>query len=75
MRVLVLGATGKLGSRVLSALLAFVRSSSKLPQHILKKLAAIECGNAKSTSDVERAIVKNSCDAIVNTAGIAAMAP
>jgi nucleoside-diphosphate-sugar epimerase len=82
MRVLVLGATGNLGSRVLSALLArghvtvaFVRSPSKLPPQILKELAAVECGDAKSASNIKRVVVKHSCDAIVNTAGLAAMAP
>ncbi|KAH8594580.1 hypothetical protein B0O99DRAFT_545703 [Bisporella sp. PMI_857] len=82
MRVLVLGATGNLGSRLLSALLArghvtvgFVRSTSKLPPPILEKLTAAECGDAKSASDIKRVVIKHNCDAIVNTAGLAAMAP
>jgi nucleoside-diphosphate-sugar epimerase len=81
MRVLVLGATGNLGSRVLSALLArghvtvaLVRTPSKLPPHISSELAA-ECGNALSASDIKRIIVKHKSEAVVNAAGYAAMAP
>lgn len=82
MRVLVLGATGNLGSRVLSALVqrghtvfAFVRNSSKLPSSIQARLSGVEQGDAKKASDITSAVTRNQCDAIVNTAGYAAMAP
>ncbi|KAJ6037002.1 hypothetical protein N7540_001281 [Penicillium herquei] len=82
MRVLVLGGTGKLGSRLLSALIArehhvfaFVRTPSKLAPGIQDKLAGIERGDAKKSSEIEAAIVRNQCDAVVNAAGYAAMAP
>ncbi|KAJ5719386.1 hypothetical protein N7493_007841 [Penicillium malachiteum] len=82
MRVLVLGGTGKLGSRLPSALIArehhvfaFVRTPSKLARGIQDKLAGIERGDAKKSSDIEAAIVRNQCDAVVNSAGYAAMAP
>lgn len=82
MRVLVLGSTGNLGSRVLSALLArghsvvaFAREPSKLPPSILPKLTAVESGDAKKATDIKTAASKHQCDAIVNTAGLAAMAP
>ncbi|KAJ5102688.1 hypothetical protein N7532_003217 [Penicillium argentinense] len=82
MKVLVLGSTGNLGSRVLSALLArehsvvaFLRDPSKLPPSIVPKLTAVERGDAKKASDIKVAASKHQCDAIVNTAGLAAMAP
>ncbi|KAJ5311061.1 hypothetical protein N7476_006921 [Penicillium atrosanguineum] len=66
MRVLLLGGTGNVGSRLLSALIqrehtvfAFVRDPSKLAPGVQDKLA----------------VTQNRCDAIVNTAGLAAMAP
>ncbi|KAJ5629712.1 hypothetical protein N7528_003369 [Penicillium herquei] len=82
MRVLVLGGTGKLGSRLLSALIArehqvfaFVRTPSKLAPGIQDKLSGVERGDAKNSSEIEAAIVRNKCDAVVNAAGYAAMAP
>ncbi|KAJ5916933.1 hypothetical protein N7504_000948 [Penicillium tannophilum] len=82
MKVLVLGSTGRLGSRVLSALLArghsvvaFARDSSKLPPSIISQLLAVELGDATKSADITAAGNKHQCDAIVNTAGYAAMAP
>lgn len=82
MRVLVLGATGNLGSRVLSALIqrghtvfAFVRNPSKLPIDIKEHLSGVEKGDARNSADIKSAITRTRCDAIVNTAGYAAMAP
>ncbi|KFZ00857.1 hypothetical protein V500_00939 [Pseudogymnoascus sp. VKM F-4518 (FW-2643)] len=82
MRVLVLGATGNLGSRLLPALIAhghqtvaFVRTASKVPATISHKLTAIVTGDAKSQADIETALLEHNCDAVVNTAGYAATAP
>lgn len=82
MRVLVLGSTGKLGSRVLSALLArghsvvaFARNSSKIPPSIVSQLLAVEVGDATKSADITAVGRRHQCDAIVNTAGYAAMAP
>lgn len=82
MRVLVLGATGNLGSRVLSALIqnehsvfAFVRNASKLVPGVRGRLSGLEEGDARNAADIKSAVTRNRCDAIVNTAGLAAMAP
>ncbi|KAJ5099946.1 hypothetical protein N7532_006947 [Penicillium argentinense] len=82
MKVLVLGSTGNLGSRLLSALLArghsvvaFARDPSKLAPAIVPHLTAVELGDATKSSDIKAAGNKHQCNAIVNTAGLAAMAP
>lgn len=82
MKVIVLGATGRLGSRILPALVAhghqavaFVRSPSKIPPVVLQQLAGVVTGDASSKEDIARTIVDNNCDALVNTAGYAATAP
>lgn len=82
MRVLLLGGTGNVGSRLLSALIqrghtvfAFVRDPSKLAPGVQDKLAGISIGDAKKAADIKAAATQNRCDAIVNTAGLAAMAP
>ncbi|KAF2718714.1 NAD(P)-binding protein [Polychaeton citri CBS 116435] len=85
MIVLLLGATGNLGSRLIPALLthghsvvAFVRSSSKLesllPPSVYQQITVIE-GDAKDAASVKKAILNSKCDAVVSTAGVAAMAP
>lgn len=85
MKVLLLGATGNLGSRLIPSLLshnhnvvAFVRSSSRLesllPRSVYERVTVIE-GDATNSWSVKRAILDNQCDAVVNTAGVAAMAP
>lgn len=82
MRVLVLGSTGNLGCRLLSALVlrehsvfAFVRNPSKLAPGIPEQLSGVERGDARKAADIKAAANRNRCDAIVNTAGYAAMAP
>ncbi|KAJ5647043.1 hypothetical protein N7490_003415 [Penicillium lividum] len=82
MKVLVLGSTGKLGSRILSALLArghsvvaFARDSAKLPPSIIPQLLAVEHGDATKHADIIAAGNKHQCDAIINSAGYAAMVP
>jgi putative NADH-flavin reductase len=84
MKVLLIGATGNLGSRLVASLLshnhsvvAFVRSPKKLesllPSSIYCQLDIIE--NSVSTPAIKRAILDSKCDAVVNVAGLAAMAP
>lgn len=80
MRVLLLGATGNLGSRTIPALVAhghkvtvFVRSDTKLRFLIsseLYNLIEVFTGNAKDTEDVYRALTQHSCDALITTAMI-----
>jgi uncharacterized protein YbjT (DUF2867 family) len=85
MKVLLLGATGNLGIRLVPALLthghsvvAFVRSSNKLesllPPSVYSQVTVVE-GQATDTVSIERAILHTGCDAVVNTAGLAAMLP
>lgn len=85
MKVLLLGATGNLGLRLTASLLthhhtvvAFVRSSSKLqslvPAPVFQQLTVVQ-GDAKDSVAIKKAIVDNGCDAVVNTAGLAALPP
>jgi nucleoside-diphosphate-sugar epimerase len=85
MKVLVIGATGNFGLRLIPALhahghhvTAFVRSLSKLeallPESIYRQISVIK-GSAKDTEAVERAILDEGCDAVINTAGLSAVAP
>lgn len=85
MRVLVLGATGNLGSRILPALLAhnhtvvvFIRSESKL-RNLVHSSAVDKCtivtGNATDATAIEAALVDNRCNALINSAGLAAIFP
>ena len=85
MKVLLIGATGNLGIRLVAALLthghsvvAFVRSSNKLesllPASVYSQIAIVE-GNATDSVSIKRAILDAKCDAVVNTAGLAALPP
>ena len=85
MKVLVVGATGNLGIRLVPALLthshsvvAFVRSPNKLesllPASVYGQIAVVQ-GNATDRFSIKRAILDANCDAVVNTAGLAAMPP
>lgn len=85
MKVLLLGATGNLGSRLIPALLAhnhsvviFVRSESKL-RSLVDSAALAKCtivtGDATDSQAIEEAILSNRCDALVNSAGLAAALP
>lgn len=85
MKVLVLGATGSLGSRLIPALLthshdvvAFVRSSSKLeallPKAVYQRITVVQ-GDAKSPASVRSAISDTGVDAVVSAAGLAALPP
>ena len=85
MKVLVLGATGNVGVRLIPALLthghsvvAFVRSSNKLesllPTSVYRQIAVVQ-GDAKDVASIKKAILDSRCDAVVNTAGLAALPP
>ncbi|WPH01288.1 Hypothetical protein R9X50_00412600 [Acrodontium crateriforme] len=85
MKVLLIGATGNIGCRLVPALLthghtvvAYVRSSNKLesllPSATFQQISVVE-GNAKDSTAVKNAIINTKCDAVVNCAGLAAMVP
>lgn len=85
MKVLLLGATGNLGSRLVPALLshshtvvAYIRSSSKLrsllPGDIFSRITVVE-GDARDPAQIKAAILNHGCDAAINTAGLAALMP
>ncbi|KAK4493644.1 hypothetical protein PRZ48_014829 [Zasmidium cellare] len=85
MKVLLLGATGNLGSRILPALLthghtvtAYVRSAQKLqsllPEAVFRRITIVQ-GDATDVSAIKEAILSSKCDAVVTAAGVAAMAP
>lgn len=85
MRVLLLGATGNVGSRLLPSLLthshtviAYVRSSSKLtsllPTSLVSRITIVE-GSGTSSSAIKAALLAHDCDAVINTAGLAAVSP
>ena len=85
MRVLLLGATGNLGLRLIPALLthshnvtAYVRSPSKLlsllPITVYESITVVQ-GDATDSQSIKNAILENKCDAVINAAGVAALAP
>ena len=85
MKVLLVGATGNLGIRLVAALLthghsvvAFVRSTQKLesllPASVYHQIAVVQ-GSATDLVSIKRAILDANCDAVVNTAGLAALPP
>ncbi|EME87087.1 uncharacterized protein MYCFIDRAFT_187035 [Pseudocercospora fijiensis CIRAD86] len=80
MRVLLLGATGNVGSRLLPALKAhgheavlFVRSPEKLSREAKAHTTTIVQGSATDRDAIKTAILSNDCDAVVNAAGLAPM--
>lgn len=81
MKVLLLGATGNLGQRLLQALIAhnhevvaFVRSRSKLngqvEESLLSKTTVI-VGDATQPDVIRDTILRTGCDAVINSAGSA----
>jgi putative NADH-flavin reductase len=85
MKVLIVGATGNMGLRLVAALLthnhsvvAFVRSASKLesllPASVYSQISVVQ-GNATDSAAMKRAILDAGCDAVINAAGLAAVAP
>jgi len=85
MKVFILGATGNLGSRLVPALLthghtvvAFVRSPGKLefllPTTVYQQITVVQ-GDATDPVPIKNAILDTRCDAVINAAGVAALAP
>lgn len=85
MKVLLLGATGDLGSRLIPALLthghnviAYVRSASKLesliPATVYEQIIIVQ-GNGTNAQAIKKAVIDHKCEAVVSTAGVAALAP
>ncbi|MCJ1396532.1 hypothetical protein MMC18_009423 [Xylographa bjoerkii] len=80
MKVLLLGVTGNVGSRMLPALLAhkhqvvvYVRTPAKISSEATSKLDSIVVGSASDSAAIKAAILSHNCDAVVNAAGLAAM--
>lgn len=80
MKVLLLGVTGNVGSRMLPALLAhkhqvvaFVRSPAKISPEAKSKLDFIVAGSATDSAAIKDAIISHNCDAVVSAAGMAPM--
>lgn len=80
MKVLLLGVTGRVGSRLLPALLAhkhqvvaYVRNPAKISPEATPKLDSIVVGSASDSAAIKAAILSHNCDAVVNAAGLAAM--
>ena len=80
MKVLLLGVTGRVGSRMLPALLAhkhqvvaYVRAPAKIPAEATSKLNSIVVGSASDSAAIKAAILAHNCDAVINAAGLAAM--
>ena len=85
MHVLVIGASGNLGLRLIASLLthnhtvvAYVRSPSKLesllPHSIFSRITVLQ-GDAKDALCIKTAISSQHCTAVINTAGVAVAAP
>lgn len=85
MRVLLVGPTGNMGLRLMASLLThghsvtvYVRSARKLeslvPASIFSQLTIVE-GDALDSSAIKEAIIDKNCDGVVNSAGVAALAP
>ncbi len=80
MKVLLLGATGNVGSRLIPALLAhkhqvvaYVRSASKLPVSATSQLSAVVEGSGTDSAGIKAAILQENCDAVINAAGLGAL--
>lgn len=82
MKVLLLGVTGNVGSRMLPALLAhkhqvvaYVRTPAKISPEATSKLDAVVVGSASDSAAIKAAILSHNCDAVVNAAGLASVTP
>ncbi|KAK5109201.1 hypothetical protein LTR62_007286 [Meristemomyces frigidus] len=80
MRVLLLGSTGRVGARLLPALLAhghtvvvYMRNADRLPKEYLRRGTTVVEGCATNTAAIKSAILRNECGAVVNTAGRASI--
>ena len=85
MTVLLLGATGSLGSRILPALLAhkqqvivYVRNERKLkeliPSSILNQVTIVN-GDAEDSNSIRDSLIEHDCDTIINSAGRISILP
>ena len=85
MTVLLLGATGNFGSRLLPALLAhkqqvivYVRSERKLrelmPSNILDQITVVN-GDAEDSDSIRNSLVEYDCDTVINSAGLGSILP
>ena len=85
MPVLLLGATGNIGSRLLPALLAhkqsvivYVRNEQRLreliPATILSHVVVVT-GDATDSDGIGNALVQHECDKLINTAGLGSVLP
>lgn len=85
MPVLLLGATGNLGSRLLPALLAhrqkvvvYVRNEQKLreliPSAILSLVTVIN-GDATDSNSIKNALIEYECDSLISSAGKSSVLP
>ena len=85
MKVLLLGATGSLGSRLLLALLAhqhavvvYVRNDARsrqiFPEIVLSKVVIVS-GDAADANVVRDTLIQHKCDALVNSAARIALFP
>jgi len=80
MRVLLTGATGNVGSRLLPSLVAhnhevilYLRSPSKLSAEAKSCAKAIITGSGTDSDSIKAALLSHNCDAMVNAAGLAPM--
>jgi hypothetical protein len=78
MRVLLLGVTGRVGSRLLPALVAhkhtvvaYVRDPTKLSHDVASRTSSILTGCATDSDALTAAILSNNCDVVINAAGFA----
>jgi nucleoside-diphosphate-sugar epimerase len=79
MRVLLLGATGNLGSRLIPALLAhnhvvtvYIRSASKLASLVSPQVVErikVVIGDATDPASLKAALLEHDCEAVVDVAG------
>jgi nucleoside-diphosphate-sugar epimerase len=78
MRVLLLGVTGRVGSRLLPALVAhnhtvvaYVRDPTKVCHDVASRTSSILTGCATDSDALTAAILSNHCDVVINAAGFA----
>jgi nucleoside-diphosphate-sugar epimerase len=85
MKVLLIGATGNVGIRLVPALLSHVhiviadvrsppKLASLLPPFIHSQITVIK-GSATDSTAIKEAIQECACEAVINAAGVAALAP
>lgn len=73
MKVLLLGATGHVGSHLIPALLAhkhqvvaYVRTPAKISPEARSKLDSVVVGEAKDSAAIKDALLSHNCDALVS---------